>query len=63
MRRAQQSRNWRRFQLMDGGEDLLEEIARDRDLGELQGNLAGIPRDAGADVDVPSLIGTSGTRR
>ena len=33
---------------MDGGEDAVEEIARDRDLGQLEGDRAGVADDAGA---------------
>ena len=40
---------------MDGGQDVVEEIARDRDLGQLGGDRAGMPHDAGADRDEPGL--------
>ncbi len=40
---------------MDGGQDAVEEVTRDRDLGELEGDRAGMPHDTGADFDEPCL--------
>lgn len=40
---------------MDGSQDPAEEIARDRDLGQLEDDRAGVADDAGADLDQPRL--------
>ena len=45
---------------MDGGEDAVEEITRDCDLGELEGDPAGVAHDAGADLDQPRLQARQG---
>ena len=48
---------------MDGGEGAVEEIARDRDLGQLEGDRAGVADDAGADLDEPGLQARQRPRR
>lgn len=40
---------------MDGGEDAVEEIAWDCDLGELESDRTGMANNAGADLDEPRL--------
>ena len=40
---------------MDGGEDALGEVARDRDLGELEGDRSCMPDDPGAYLDQAGL--------
>ena len=36
---------------MDGGEDVLKELSGDSHLGELERDRAGMPHDAGANLD------------
>lgn len=44
------------------GQDAAEEIARDHNLGALEGDRAGMPHDAGADLDEPLPQATQGPR-
>ncbi len=40
---------------MNSGEDLVDEVSRDCDLGQLEGYRAGMADDTGADLDQPRL--------
>ena len=48
---------------MDGCQDALEKIARDRDLGQLEDDRTGVAHDAGADLDEPGLQARQRPRR